>query len=167
MTTITLILICFVILISSIKQTKQLINQFENLDIKLKELNQTIESSRKLLKNKLNRNLILEKLSTSKPIPKITFQKIGITTEVLLNSETVYSLAEDEGCGLSGTCEGNGDCGLCAMAIISGAENFDPPNEIEKEILSKLNYPQGTRLSCQAKIQGDATVDFMNVEGHT
>ncbi len=134
-------------------------------EIKLRELHESMESSRKILQNKLNRNLALQKQLASEIVPKITFQKLGVITQALLPSDTVYSLADDEGHGLSGTCEGNGDCGLCAMSILSGAENFDPITDIEKEILEKLDYPKGTRLSCQAKIRGDATVNFMSVEG--
>ena len=162
---LVLTIICVAFLISIIKQTNLLKNEYACLEIKIKSLSKTIESSRKHLQKKLNRNLILQKRSAGEPIPVITFQKLGITVPVLLPSDTVYTLAEDEGCGLSGTCEGNGDCGLCAMDIVSGSENFDSISDIEKEILNKLNYPEGARLSCQAKIRGDATVNFMNVEG--
>tara|TARA_B100000686_G_scaffold353890_1_gene461365 strand:- start:2003 stop:2506 length:504 start_codon:yes stop_codon:yes gene_type:complete len=165
MITLALIILCASILLYSTKQIKDVTGNCATLEAKLKELGENIDSSRKRLRKKLNRNQSIQKTSSNEAIPQISFQKLGFTACALLPSDTVYTLANDEGCGLSGTCEGNGDCGLCAMAIISGAKNFDPASDLEKEILEKLSYPKGTRLSCQAKIRGDATVNFMNVEG--
>ena len=95
----------------------------------------------------------------------MTYQKLEKRVQVLLPSDNIYTLAEDEGFGLFGTCEGNGDCGLCAISIVSGAENLSPLSRVEQKILEKLVYPSGTRLSCQARIQGDVVVNFLDAEG--
>ena len=153
-----------VLLIGSLKKAFDL--QKEHLEIQKRviELKNVVDANSRYLRKKINRNLILQKETANEPIPTVTYQKLGKTAQVLLPSDTIYTLSEDEGFGLFGTCEGNGDCGLCAMTVISGAENISPVTEVERQILKKLVYPPGTRLSCQARIQGNVTVNFLDVK---
>ena len=69
-------------------------------------------------------------------------REIPFTGEVLL-----HDLLKDAGIWLDHPCGGKGTCGKCAV-VLEGC--VSEPNEAEKKA--------GTRLSCQAKILGDATV---------
>ncbi len=160
-------LACIVLILASIKKSAQLQKEYGMIQKRVMDLKETVEINRRSLRQKLNRDLILQKQSVNEAIPTVNYQKLGKTIQVLLSTDTIYTLAEDEGFGLSGTCEGNGDCGLCAMVVVTGEENLSPINEVEKEILNKLDYPLGTRLSCQARIQGDVTLNFLDAEGQT
>lgn len=145
----------------SLFQTKILENQFKTAQNHIEKLQGLVNQKRHHLRKKLNRNLILQKQMAGEATPVVTFNKIDKTAQALLPSDTIYSLAEDSGFGLSGTCEGNGDCGLCAITVISGSDNLSPINEVEQEILNKFNYSDSVRLCCQTRIHGDVTVDFL------
>lgn len=152
-----------VILALSIAQAFRLSGELQTLAAKTRELQNNYKSTRQRLRNKLMRLIVLQKRATGEPIPTVTFQKLGKTVNALFSSDTIYSIAEDEGFGLSGTCEGNGDCGLCTVAILSGAEHISPLSTEEAEILKKLSRPPGSRLSCQARLSGgDVALDFID-----
>ena len=157
--------IAIVLLIGSLTKTSQLQKEYFEIQKRVRELKDTVDANRRYLRQKLNRNLILQKNVANESIPTVTYQKLEKRVQVLLPSDNIYTLAEDEGFGLFGTCEGNGDCGLCAISIVSGAENLSPLSRVEQKILEKLVYPSGTRLSCQARIQGDVVVNFLDAEG--
>lgn len=116
------------------------------------------------LKSKINSILMLERKINSQPVPVVCFEKLGKSVPSFFQSDTIYSLAEDEGFGLTGTCEGNGDCGLCAIEILDGSENVNPKNKIEKEILEKLDYKDGIRLCCQTNITGNVKINFIEAK---
>ncbi|MFQ5444723.1 MAG: 2Fe-2S iron-sulfur cluster-binding protein, partial [Nitrospinales bacterium] len=120
------------------------------------------KASRLNLRKKLNRMVRFQKQAAGEPIPTLLFKKQDKKVAVLFPYESIYSIAQDEGFGLTGTCEGNGDCGLCVISIHSGAESLTPMNKEEKDILEKLGHPDGTRLSCQSRPTGDVTVDFID-----
>lgn len=131
------------------------------LDSSIKTLDESIKNSPYLLRKKLNRLLLLQKRLDGETVPSITFQKSGKSAPILYPWETVFATAQDEGLGLSGTCEGNGDCGLCAISIISGNENLSPLTAEEDALLKKLELPAGVRLSCQSRAKGNIVVDFL------
>ena len=149
------------ILALSVFKTSRLLNEFNTLDKQTQNLQNQFKSRRLILREKLNRVMILQKQQAGEPIPTLTFQKLGKTVYILSTLDTIYSIAEDEGFGLTGTCEGNGDCALCAITIVKGNENISPMNEDEAAILKKLNKPTGCRLSCQSRVKGDMVVNFL------
>lgn len=149
------------VLALSLLKTSRLLHEFEALDGKTRELQDRFKVTRHHLRKKLNRLVILQKQEAGEPVPTVTFKKLGKTARILFPTDTIYSIAEDEGFGLSGTCEGNADCGLCAVSILSGAENLDPIGEEEAAVLKKMGFPQGSRLSCQPRVTGDLVVDFL------
>jgi len=149
------------VLTLSAMKTSRLFREFATLDKQIRELQEHFQSTRLHLRKKINRLVVLQKELSWEPIPTVTFQKLGKTVNVLSAGDTIYSLAEDEGFGLTGTCEGNGDCALCTIAIVSGTENISPMDEDEAAILKKLDRPAGCRLSCQSRVTGDIVVDFL------
>lgn len=133
--------------------------------IRLKEKTKAIEKSLKstpfILRKKINRLILLQKKHAGEPVSMITFKKSGKSAPILFPWETLFTTAQDEGFGLTGTCEGNGDCGLCAITIISGKENLSPLTPAEDALLKKLEFPDGVRLSCQSRANGHIVIDFL------
>ncbi|GEM_PF-1710813 len=157
-------ILALLVLSFSFFKTKSLEKDLKDLDSRIQTLKETATQIPFQLKSKVNRIMTLERNYNSQPIPIVNYKKLGKSVPSFFPSDTIYSLAEDEGFGLSGTCEGNGDCGLCAIEIVEGAENINPKNDIEKEILEKLDYKDGIRLCCQTKITGNITVNFIEAK---
>lgn len=131
------------------------------LSEKIKTLEDSIKKTPFILRKKMNRLLLLQKQHDGEPVSTITFRKSGKSAPILFPWETIFATARDEGMGLTGTCEGNGDCGLCAISIISGEESLSPPAPEEIALLKKLELPDGARLSCQSRANGNIVVDFL------
>lgn len=56
-------------------------------------------------------------------------------------------------------CGGNGLCATCHVIVLDGMENLSPPTAKEERTLNRLTGRcEGSRLSCQARINGDVTV---------
>ncbi len=142
-------------------KVKSLEKDLEDLDSHIQSLKQRTTEMPFKIKSKINLLMTLERENNSVPVPVVRYEKLGKSVPSFFSSDTIYSLAEDEGFGLTGTCEGNGDCGLCAIEILEGAENINPKNDIEKEILEKLDYKEGIRLCCQTNITGNVKVNFI------
>lgn len=54
-----------------------------------------------------------------------------------------------------------GTCGACIATIVSGAENLNPPNEVEKIYLDNFAPGQNKRLLCQTVInKGEVTIEY-------
>ncbi|CAK9252907.1 unnamed protein product [Sphagnum jensenii] len=73
-------------------------------------------------------------------------------TGLLLHINTFSS--NDDAC--SGNCGGAGICGTCAVKVLSGAANLNPPSTNEKNTLR--GRPADLRLSCCAKVNGPITI---------
>lgn len=160
MTTAFLVLALALSLLGILK-TQRLSREVETIHQNVRDLEDMYKASRLNLRRKLNRLIRFQKQAAGEDIPTLLFKKQDKKVEILFPYESIYSIAQDEGFGLTGTCEGNGDCGLCVIAIHSGAESLTPMNKEEKDILEKLGHPEGTRLSCQSRPKGDVTVDFI------
>src|SRR6476661_6633470 len=73
------------------------------------------------------------------------------------------------GVDIDSVCGGRGLCGRCQVLIAegefakhgvrSGAHSVTPVSEVEWRYASKHELKAGRRLSCSARIQGDAVVD--------
>ncbi len=154
-------ILAFLALSFSFFKIKSLEKNLEDLDSHIQKLKERANEMPFKLKSKINLLMTLERKNNSQTIPIVCYEKLGKSVPSFFASDTIYSLAEDEGFGLTGTCEGNGDCGLCAIEILEGVENVNPQNNIEKEILEKLDYKDGIRLCCQTNITGNVKVNFI------
>ena len=56
------------------------------------------------------------------------------------------------------SCRGKGFCGTCAV-VVDKPEALSPPSKREARFLKKQGALPGLRLSCQASVTGDLTVD--------
>jgi ferredoxin len=85
------------------------------------------------------------------------------TVEIKNEGKTVElpdgaSLVDLEGkCGILFACKA-GTCGSCKVKVLEGAENLEPPNDIEKAGLETFGTDPSDRLLCQCKIKGGKIV---------
>ena len=84
-------------------------------------------------------------------MPKVTMQPGGQTAEVpsgtlLLDAGELAGVEMEAGCF-------NCSCGTCAVEIVSGMENIEPPTDEELNVLDQWNKdPEKYRLTCCVKI---------------
>ena len=60
---------------------------------------------------------------------------------------------------VASSCGGDGVCRKCVLRIIKGGENLAPPNELEQHLIERDQLSSRERISCQAVIIGELTVD--------
>ena len=89
-------------------------------------------------------------------MPKLTFQKTGLTLDVQKGASFLEVCQDNDaphdfGCTV-------GSCGTCVLTFVSGAENVNPVSKDEMETLEMCTDVPGARLGCQLTINGDCTV---------
>lgn len=92
-------------------------------------------------------------------MPTITFQPMGIAVSVAPGT-TVLEAALSRDLFLRHNCGGNAMCTTCRCKVLSGAEALSPMARHEQKRLAELYAPRDVRLSCQAQILGDVTVEI-------
>jgi ferredoxin len=89
----------------------------------------------------------------------VTFHYNGqVKTVEAPDGQTVLQVALDHGIPMEHACGGNGFCTTCMCAVKEGMENLTPRNDRE-ENMGITSDPY--RLSCQARVQGDMTVEVL------
>jgi 2Fe-2S ferredoxin len=96
-------------------------------------------------------------------MPKILLQPLGITIEAE-RGVTVMAAAQAKGYYWPTTCAGEGRCSTCAATVLRGAENLSSMGRAEKRTLVSELGPRSIdanlRLACQARLDGDGTVEI-------
>lgn len=71
------------------------------------------------------------------------------------------SLVELDGkCSILFACKA-GSCGSCKCKVVSGKENLEPPDDVEKAGLEIFSTDPSERLPCVAKIKkGKVTLEY-------
>ncbi|WP_408006187.1 2Fe-2S iron-sulfur cluster-binding protein [Pseudalkalibacillus sp. A8] len=87
-------------------------------------------------------------------MPKITVPDHG-TFEVEKGKKLVLVL-EDNGINILHRCGGKAKCTTCRVEVEAG--DFGELTDIEKEAFSRKGLQEGFRLSCQVRVDDDATV---------
>jgi ferredoxin len=90
-------------------------------------------------------------------MPKVTYifngQKTVVETEA---GKTLLQIALDHNIPMEHACGGNGFCTTCMCKVKEGMQNLSPRNDRE-ENMGVMEDPD--RLSCQAQVEGDVTVE--------
>src|SRR5258707_5879969 len=55
-------------------------------------------------------------------------------------------------------CGGRARCSSCRVRVVIGADNCPPPAQNELDTLNRIHAPEGTRLACQLRPQGNVIV---------
>lgn len=91
-------------------------------------------------------------------MPKLTVLPAGATAEVDADELLIHA-GEKTGVEMEAGCF-NCSCGTCAVEVVKGMENLEPPTDEELEILDQWNRdPEKYRLTCCVKIkQGEVVI---------
>lgn len=71
---------------------------------------------------------------------------------------TLLASSLASGLPLAHACGGHAKCSTCRVLVIEGASSLSAPTEGERAMATRLGFPDGVRLACQARVQGDVTV---------
>ena len=83
-------------------------------------------------------------------------QKDQITVQ---NGDLLMQSLQEAGIPVASSCGGEAVCAKCVIRIVAGAENLSPPTPDEDFLRDLHDFPADVRVSCQAKVLGDVTVD--------
>lgn len=90
-------------------------------------------------------------------MPNLTFCKQNCSWRLKENTELLRIPYIDTSIPLKfGCCQGQ--CGACAIKIVSGEENLSPITKQEQATLNRLGL-HSHRLACQCALKGDVVID--------
>jgi ferredoxin len=72
--------------------------------------------------------------------------------------EVLLDAAWRAGVPLASSCGGQGVCGDCVVKIVQGAENLEPPDDVERAWFTRGERPAHVRLACRLRVHGPAVV---------
>jgi ferredoxin len=93
-------------------------------------------------------------------MPKVTILPGGQSAEVPPGT-LLLDAGEEAGVEMEAGCF-NCSCGTCALEVVSGMENMEPPTDEELNVLDQWNKdPEKYRLTCCVKIlKGDVVLNM-------
>jgi len=90
---------------------------------------------------------------------KLTILPSGDTIEVSKDQDILSALT-DKGYYVKSSCGGNASCSDCIIKVVSGQDNMESPTFEEIKFLGNVFHITKERMSCQAKLCGDVTIDI-------
>ena len=91
-------------------------------------------------------------------MPRIHFIKGQPPLEVAEGAVLMDVLLK-AGFPVASSCHGDAVCGKCRVEVIEGWENLSPIEGHEEILSRRLRIKPPYRVSCQAKVLGDITID--------
>jgi 2Fe-2S ferredoxin len=73
---------------------------------------------------------------------------------------SILALALDLGIDLDHFCGGQCSCGTCRIKVLNGAHNLSARQASEDLVLGQANVATGSRLACQAKVNGPVQIEI-------
>ena len=90
---------------------------------------------------------------------RVTVIPQGTSFEMDENHSLLENL-KSQGFFIKSSCGGHATCSDCVVKVITGETNVLPPEFAEIKLLGNVFHITGERLSCQAKVCGDVTIDI-------
>lgn len=91
-------------------------------------------------------------------MPTIHFRK-GRPAITVAEGENLMQALLKAGVPVASSCRGDGVCAKCRIEIVDGKQNLTPETEAEAFLRQRHSIPKTERLSCQAEVRGDVTID--------
>lgn len=95
-------------------------------------------------------------------MPKIHLKRLGRVVDVA-TGENLMSALMAAGLPVASSCHGDGICAKCGVFVESAGlpleQTLSPLSEDEVGFRDRGELPEGKRLSCQAIVLGDVTID--------
>ena len=83
---------------------------------------------------------------------------VAVSAEDAKN-KSLMALLLDAKRPVASSCKGDGICSKCRVRILDGQNNLSPQTELETKTKDKNKVDESERLSCQAMVLGDITID--------
>ena len=97
-------------------------------------------------------------------MPKITFLPVNMTIEVQ-KGDSILDAAITNDVPLQHACGGFCACTTCHVQVRAGANHLSPiEGEEEDRMVTLEGKTDVSRLSCQARVLGDVTVEIVNLD---
>ncbi len=96
---------------------------------------------------------------------RLHFRCAERTVTVDDGEQTVLDTAIANGIAMWRECGGNARCTTCRVRVVDGMGNVTPRTPLEERLASLHGWDSSTRLACQTRITGDATVERLVVSG--
>lgn len=93
-------------------------------------------------------------------MPRVTFLPDGPTVDAE-DGESLFAIARAAGVAVNTACVGQGTCGLCRMRVVEGEAALSPYSDVEERHLGNVYHLTRVRLSCQARVSGDVSVEMV------
>jgi ferredoxin len=92
-------------------------------------------------------------------MPSVRYLPVDVRVECAAG-DSVFHVAKTAGIPVPTACNGQASCGLCRVKVVGGEKELSPMNADEKRHLGNVYFINKLRLSCQAKVAGDVTVEL-------
>ncbi len=90
-------------------------------------------------------------------MPFVTFEPGGVRARAEAG-ESLFQVGRRQGVPISTACVGKATCGLCRVKILEGEASLSAFNADERKHLGNVYFITKQRLSCQARLTGEAEV---------
>jgi 2Fe-2S ferredoxin len=95
---------------------------------------------------------------------QVTFLPMNLTVPAR-DGDTILEVAIANDIPLEHACGGYCACTTCHVQVKAGMENLAPMDEEEEERIETVDrLSPSSRLGCQSKVQGNITVEIMNLD---
>ena len=90
-------------------------------------------------------------------MPTVRFVPLGLEKEIRTGA-TILAAANQVNIAIGQSCNGDGICGWCKVAIVEGKDHVAPPTPLERRLMENKEFLPGERAACLARVKGDITV---------
>ena len=91
-------------------------------------------------------------------MPKISITSLNKEIFCIGKVQTVLSAIQNNSIDWMHSCGAKGRCTTCAMVVVSGSDNIDPPTKNELYYKNRLILKENERLACQSTLDGDIKI---------
>lgn len=81
--------------------------------------------------------------------PNGTIKNVVVSSEMVIDGESLQSLALNKGVRIGGACGGIGLCTTCRVTVLEGAEHLSRLTREEKDFRARNLLKEDERLACQ------------------
>jgi ferredoxin len=91
-------------------------------------------------------------------VPRVLLLPANLPVDVD-SGTSLFDAARRVGIAVDTACGGNGTCGLCRVRVVAAFDSLSPLGPVDKKLLGDVYAVARERLACQAKVNGDCTID--------
>lgn len=90
-------------------------------------------------------------------MPHVRFQPSGRSFQVVPGASLLRA-AVRAGLPLARSCRGVGQCAGCRVRVLDGADQLDPPGDLESALAEREPLRAGERYACLTRVRGPVAI---------